>query len=114
MNLKTLEHVCSRLVYVFHWRNVGSKDRINEILLCASLAFELHLGRVLGQRIRKIVHAHRAPSLDARASLAARLVRFERGTARHVPFEKSGESTRAKQSNEAWFGFVRWDRPSAK
>ena len=38
MNLKTIEHVCSRLVYAFHWRNVGSKDRVNEMPLCASLA----------------------------------------------------------------------------
>ena len=38
MNPKTIDHVCSRLVYVFHWRNVGSKDRIDEIPLCASLA----------------------------------------------------------------------------
>jgi hypothetical protein len=38
MNPKAIDHVCSRLVYVFHWRNVGGKDRINEMPLCASLA----------------------------------------------------------------------------
>jgi cytosine/adenosine deaminase-related metal-dependent hydrolase len=27
MNPKTIGHVCSRLVYAFHWRNVGSKNR---------------------------------------------------------------------------------------
>jgi hypothetical protein len=26
MNLKTSDHVCSRLVYAFHWRNVGSNS----------------------------------------------------------------------------------------
>jgi hypothetical protein len=31
MNPKTIDHVCSRLVYAFHWRNVGSKDQINEM-----------------------------------------------------------------------------------
>jgi hypothetical protein len=31
MNPKAIDHVCSRLVYVFHWRNVGSKDRIIEM-----------------------------------------------------------------------------------
>src|SRR5262245_3742608 len=29
--VKTIDHVCSRLVYAFHWRNVGSKDRINDM-----------------------------------------------------------------------------------
>jgi hypothetical protein len=31
MNPKTIDRVCSRSVHVFHWRNVGSKDRINEV-----------------------------------------------------------------------------------
>jgi hypothetical protein len=56
MNPKTIDHVCSRLVYAFHWRNVGSKVRINEMLAlrycrrfapsCVNSILEVNLNRV--------------------------------------------------------------------